>query len=193
MARVYLALMHYPVLNKEGQTVTTSVTCFDLHDIARTALTYGLKGYFVVNPLPSQQKLSRRILGYWKEGPTADWNPTRRDAFQVVRVTADYEETIGAIRQETGKTPRTVITTARPHPERVSFKSLRENLKQEEENPWLLIFGTGWGLSEQFKKQADMVLEPVQGTGEYNHLPVRAAVAIILDRLLSADHAENER
>jgi hypothetical protein len=32
-------------------------------------------------------------------------------------------------------------------------------------------------------KKFDYILEPVYGPGEYNHLSVRSAVAIILDRL----------
>jgi hypothetical protein len=36
-------------------------------------------------------------------------------------------------------------------------------------------------------EQADYILEPIYGPGEYNHLSVRSAVAIILDRLLGED------
>ena len=50
--------------------------------------------------------------------------------------------------------------------------------------PFILAFGTGWGLTDDFIRGCDMALEPVAGRGGYNHLPVRAAVAIILDRLL---------
>jgi len=51
--------------------------------------------------------------------------------------------------------------------------------------PILLLFGTGWGLEKNIIKEADYVLDPVEGVGEYNHLPVRAAIAIILDRLIA--------
>ena len=47
----------------------------------------------------------------------------------------------------------------------------------------LLLFGTGWGLTVEVLGQADMVLEPIRGVGDYNHLSVRAAAAVILDRL----------
>ena len=51
--------------------------------------------------------------------------------------------------------------------------------------PILLLFGTGWGLEKSILNEADYVLDPIGGIGEYNHLPVRAAIAIVLDRLLA--------
>ena len=50
--------------------------------------------------------------------------------------------------------------------------------------PFLLVFGTGWGLTEEMFDRADFALEPIKGAGDYNHLSVRAAAAIMLDRLL---------
>ncbi|SVE60327.1 uncharacterized protein METZ01_LOCUS513181, partial [marine metagenome] len=32
---VHLALVHYPVYNKNGETITSSVTTLDVHDILR--------------------------------------------------------------------------------------------------------------------------------------------------------------
>ena len=46
-----------------------------------------------------------------------------------------------------------------------------------------LIFGTAWGLDSEVIKRADYVLDPIEGSTGYNHLSVRTAVAIILDRL----------
>jgi hypothetical protein len=50
--------------------------------------------------------------------------------------------------------------------------------------PCLLIFGTAWGLSPALLETADFVLAPIEGPTDYNHLSVRSAAAIILDRLL---------
>ena len=53
----------------------------------------------------------------------------------------------------------------------------------------LLVFGTGWGLAGEVIAGADALLEPVrarEATG-YNHLSVRAACAILLDRLRGLD------
>ena len=52
-----------------------------------------------------------------------------------------------------------------------------------EPGPWLILFGTGSGLTDGVLEQCDHLLDPIEGAGEYNHLSVRGAVAIILDRL----------
>ncbi len=44
--------------------------------------------------------------------------------------------------------------------------------------------GTGWGLSDEIFAASGMTLEPIKGCGDYNHLSVRSATAIMLDRLL---------
>ena len=59
---LYLALLHYPVYNKNGAVVTTAITGFDLHDIALSAMTFGLRRYFVVNPVEAQLKFAERIV-----------------------------------------------------------------------------------------------------------------------------------
>jgi len=52
------------------------------------------------------------------------------------------------------------------------------------EKPYLILFGTGWGMTEELIGKADAVLPPILGENEYNHLSVRSATAIILDRLI---------
>jgi hypothetical protein len=52
------------------------------------------------------------------------------------------------------------------------------------ESPFLLLLGTGWGLTEECFESADLILEPIAGAGQYNHLSVRSAAAIMLDRLV---------
>ena len=39
MAPVYIGLIHYPIYNKHMEVVTTALTNYDLHDIARTAIS----------------------------------------------------------------------------------------------------------------------------------------------------------
>jgi hypothetical protein len=56
-------------------------------------------------------------------------------------------------------------------------------LLEDRGTPFLILFGTGWGLTQEVKDSSDYVLVPIEGKG-YNHLSVRSAVAIILDRLL---------
>jgi hypothetical protein len=55
---------------------------------------------------------------------------------------------------------------------------------RKESKPFLILFGTGWGLTEAVLAQSDYILESIEGRSDYNHLPVRSAAAVILDRLL---------
>lgn len=51
--------------------------------------------------------------------------------------------------------------------------------------PFLLLLGTGWGLTSSVLSGSDAVIEPIRGADGYNHLSVRCAAAIMVDRLLS--------
>lgn len=183
-APLYLALIHFPVYNAHREVVCTSITPFDLHDIARIAKTYGIAKYFVICPVESQQKLAARIMDHWLEGVGGQLNQTRKDAFKVVSLLPTLEEARLTIQNETGRPARLIATSARPRSNHLSFETIKEQL-QERDQPHLLLFGTGWGMTEEVFSQTEASLEPILGGGDgsYNHLPVRAAVAIILDRI----------
>ncbi len=182
-SRLYMALLHHPVYDKNGQVVTTSVTNMDIHDIARSARTYGVKGFYVVTPVKALQKLVLRIMAHWEQGYGSQYNQTRKEALSLVRLKDTLDDVILDLEQESETRPLVIVTTARPGEKRTSFTELREMLR-EETRPALLLFGTGWGLTETVLAQSDYVLEAVQGATDYNHLSVRSAAAIILDRLL---------
>ncbi len=182
--KVYCALVHYPVYNKNKEIITTSITTSSIHDISRTAKTYGLKTFFFVTPIPRQQSLINTIIQHWKTGYGATYNPTRGQALDIIRICSSLTECISGIEKEEGVKPSIVVTCARPkNKEITSFISLREEIAPRN-IPWLILFGTGWGLTEEILQMADRALEPIRGPGNYNHLSVRAAVAITLDRLL---------
>lgn len=180
--------MHYPVYKKTREVITTSLTPIDLHDIARTCLTYGATSYCVVHSLPTMQYLARRVTEFWHAGFGKEYNPTRWEAFRIVRVYGTLDEVRESLRESTGLEPVSVATTARMWQGAVSYDELRRRLRAPGP-PILLILGTGWGLSEEFLRSCDLVLKPIIGPGTYNHLSVRAAAAIILDRLV-ADRTE---
>lgn len=180
---VYIALLHYPVYNKRKEIVTTCITGFDLHDIARTALTYGIKKYYVVNPLPAQREFAQRIFEFWMDEESLEFNWTRAEAFKLISIKADLDEVIEDIRAIEGIKPKIIATSAKPRGN-VTFGGLKFEIRSSSA-PYLVLFGTGWGMAEEVFEKADAVLEPVIGTGDYNHLSVRSAAAIILDRLLS--------
>jgi tRNA (guanine37-N1)-methyltransferase len=183
-ASIYLALLHYPVYDKNHQVVTTAVTNMDIHDICRAGKTYGVQAFYLVTPVKPLQKLALKIIDHWELGYGSQYNVTRKDALALARISDNLDDTIIDIDKETGQKPLIVVTSARDtRTLRTSFVALQEML-QTRPQPFLVIFGTGWGLTETIISQADYVLEAVEGGTDYNHLSVRSAAAVILDRLL---------
>ncbi len=187
MCNLSVALLHHPVYNKHRQVVTTAFTNLDIHDIARTARTFGLSRYYLVTPSLEQQQLLQRVVNHWDNGWGATYNPDRREALSIVKVSANLAAAVADLQQESGRKPVTIATGAAERPGSLSFQTLRERLQQSDQQH-LLLLGTGWGLTHELFEQADCILEPIRGPGEYNHLPVRSALAIMLDRLVSAPH-----
>ncbi len=179
---LYVALTHYPVVNKNGDIITSAVTNLDLHDISRAVKTYGVRSFYVVTPLENQKALVKKIVLHWVEGTGSKYNPKRREALELIIIKNSMDEVIDHIRKNSGNSPKMVVTSASHNSGNLSFGKFREML--QDDNLYLLIFGTAWGLPEKFIAEADYTLNPVIGNTDYNHLSVRSAVAIILDRLL---------
>lgn len=182
MAELYTALLHHPVYDKNGAVVTTAVTNMDVHDIARLARTFGVHAFYVATPVPTLHRLVARIIRHWETGPGSIYNETRKEALALVRQAHDLDGVVSDIEREAGVLPRVVATSARAGTARVSFAALRARLDAAGA-PVLLVFGTGWGLTAEVLARTDGVLEPIRGRDDYNHLSVRSAAAIILDRL----------
>jgi hypothetical protein len=186
MRHMYIALVHHPVLGRDGATVTSAITNLDVHDLSRSARTYGAKGYFLVHPIPAQRQLIERILAHWEDGASGTRIPDRKEALRVVRLApsleAMYEELGGRSAIEVwGTSARTLSTPM------ISFAEGRSALTGDGP-PIVLLFGTSWGLRPDTLAECDRVLEPIHGGRDsaFNHLSVRSACAIALDRLLSA-------
>jgi hypothetical protein len=94
---VYVALIHHSMLDKNGMVVTTAVTNLDIHDIARSCRTYGVKNYFLVNPLSEQQDVVKRIMGHWQGSGGRDYNPDRADAFERVKIVSWFQDVLQEI------------------------------------------------------------------------------------------------
>ncbi len=188
MGAVYCALVHYPVLDRGGDEVTTSVTNLDVHDIARSARTYGLRGYFVVIPIEAEHPVVQKILDHWTTGAGTKRLPERTEALALVRVARSIDDAIAEIRTLEGEPPRLVATSAKSGADRRSYAEEAARLESES-GPTLLLFGTGHGLSPTVLDRCSAILAPIEGPTDYNHLSVRAAAAITLDRLLGAKDA----
>ncbi len=171
----YVALVHHPVYDKHHRIVSTALTNLDLHDIARSVRTYNLGGYFVVHPVAAQRQLAERVLGHWRD-EGAEMNDFRRQALERVRVVATLDDAVAQISRDR-KPPHLVSTAARPSEQVTRCGDLAL------EGRLLLVFGTGHGLADEVMARCPTRLGPIQASSDYNHLSVRSAVAIMLDRL----------
>lgn len=178
-----IALVHYPVFNKKQEIIGSAVTNLDIHDIARAGKTYGVDNFFIVTPFADQQELVGDIIGHWQNGHGARYNADRCAAFSIVKVCSSLEDLYAGYDLAGLSRPLVVATSARSVGQlSVSYNALRQRLNDGEH--CLLLFGTGWGLAPEIMSDVDAFLPPVGGEGSYNHLSVRSACSIILDRLL---------
>lgn len=180
--RIDVALLHYPVVNRDGGVIGSAVTNLDLHDIARAGRTYGVGTCWIVTPFEDQRELAGQIVRHWTEGYGGTVNPDRKEALSLVQVCPDLDEVLAATAAKWGTRPRVLATGARPRPGTEDYPAVRAMLRQGQ--ALLLLFGTAWGLAPEVLAAADGTLAPIRGGGDFNHLSVRSAVAIILDRLV---------
>jgi tRNA (guanine37-N1)-methyltransferase len=188
MPKHYVTLQHGDVLvgdNGGSRPGATSVTSIDIHDIARSSKTYGIEHFFVTTPLVDQQKIVQTLLDFWQTGVGAEYNPHRHAAVSGVSIQSNIEQVIASIEEREGVRPLLVATSARMDEKtdrHITFYD-QERIFQKK-RPGLIVFGTGKGLTDELLARCDYILVPVSGFSEFNHLSVRSAVAIILDRWL---------
>ncbi len=181
----YVMLCHSNVLiGEDRQPGTTSVTSIDIHDIARSCKTYGIDKYWIVTPLGDQQRIVKRFLRFWESDIGSNYNPQRKKAISQVDLAATVEQVIEQIEQKEGKKPLLVATSARKEDHAKMITFFDQDLVWKHDRPVLLVFGTGQGLSEAFLERCDYLLTPIEGFSEFNHLSVRSAAAIAMDRWL---------
>lgn len=184
MSRVYSALVHHPVTDKTGATVATAITNLDVHDLARAARTYELGGYYIVTPVTAQRAIVDKIRSHWETGPGRKRVPERWEALRLIRPVTSVEEAVASIEAETGRRPRVFVTGARAPEGRGALSAADgSRMIRSSDVPSLILFGTGHGLAPELVIAADEVLAPIRPGADYNHLSVRAAHAITLDRL----------
>ena len=181
MRRVAIALLHHPVLDRAGAVFTTTLTNLDMHDLARAARTYAIEAVYLAHPNRSQRLLARRTADHRLEGGGRARMPDRAEALGLVRLVADRAELEGDLGPH-----ELWATAARGQGELTSYAEARAILASEGP-PIVIAFGTGWGLAPELLAAAHRRLEPIVGRGDYNHLSVRTAAAITLDRLLATE------
>lgn len=180
--RCFVALVHHPVYDKKQRVITTSLTNLDLHDIARLATAYDLLHYFIVQPLNEQRQLFDRLLEYWRQGPALRYNPDRALALQRVEMVSTLAEVVAWIHAHYDGPLYQIATGARAQSDMIGYAGMRRKMHEQGGN-YLLLLGTGWGLTDELIAQAEYRLRPIYGRTDYQHLSVRSAAAIIIDRL----------
>lgn len=179
---VYVIEVHHPVLDRNGKKSATAITGLDLHDIARACRTYGVKKHLVVTPLEAQRDMVKKIASHWLTGYGASFNPDRREAMALIKTFASIERALAWIEDKEKQAPFTIATTAKQNARASHWLGLKREMLRNDA-PAAFLFGTGGGLHEELLERADAVLTPILGGKDgYNHLSVRSAAAIILDR-----------
>ncbi|MEG2173817.1 MAG: tRNA (guanosine(37)-N1)-methyltransferase TrmD [Desulfovibrionaceae bacterium] len=181
-----IALLHYPVIIEGKNSGCSSLTNLDIHDIARSSCTYGLGGFYVASPLDDQMQVLADILHHWTAGAGGRGNADRKKAFSVVRPVRLLEDAVADLAARTGQQPLLLGTSARwadgkDKVPQLSPSGVRQWL---EHSPVLLILGTGHGLAPEVLALCDGIMRPIRYLDGYNHLSVRAAAAIVADRIL---------
>lgn len=178
---LYVALIHFPVMNRKEMPIGSALTTIDMHDIARASRTFGVKGFYVVTPFADQADLAEQVIAHWTKGVGGELNPSRKEALELIRVAATFEEAVQRIEKKENQAVVTVATSAKPLDGAITTTTLKQKLASNA--PHILAFGTAWGLADELIDTCDLKLEAITGPGDYNHLSVRSAASIYLDRI----------
>ncbi|MCR9162049.1 MAG: RNA methyltransferase [Nannocystaceae bacterium] len=170
-----VALVHHPVINRNGEEIASVIDEFDVFDGGRLALTYGIPTLYVVNPVPAQRDKAARIIAHAK----SDARDAARGRMDALVWCASLEDAIAdASRPEP---PLLVATSAVAREPSVGFEDVRERLAGGSDV--LLVIGKAWGLAPSVLRRCDAQLQPIDAGTGFNHLSVRAAMAILIDRI----------
>ncbi len=181
MRRVAAVLIHHPILDRERAVVTGAITNLDLHDISRSAHTYGLEAFYIAHPIAAQRELAARVREHWLTGSGSRRIPDRVPPMRGLRIVSSLDEALG----DFGAGTEMWVTSAQASGNCLAHEDARQRLQQEGA-PVMIVFGTGWGLADAVMNRADQLLAAIRSPRPdgFNHLSVRAAAAITFDRLL---------
>lgn len=183
MNNLYVALIHFPVINKKDQPIGSALTTIDLHDIARASITFGVRGFYVITPYEDQVTLAHQVIDHWTKGVGGTLNPFRKKALELIRVTRTFEDAVNEIKQERKEPVVTIATSAKETSGSITIEELRQKIENKASH--VIAFGTAWGLADELIDTCDFILDPIYGKADYNHLSVRSAASIYLDRIIN--------
>lgn len=185
----YCVLLHNDIVLKDGTIGESTVTSIDIHDIARSATTYGIKKYYIVTRIIAQQKLVEHFLTFWHSPEAKKMNQSRAFALKDVEVKSELQEVIETITQQEGKGPIIIVTSSRrniPHDRMIFFHD--QDKMWKENRPILFIFGTAHGIDPHLMNNIEYRFIPIEGLEEFNYLSVRSAAAVVFDRWIGCNY-----
>lgn len=128
--------------------------------------------------------MAQSIIDHWTTGVGSALNPDRKNALELIRVTSTFEQVVQQIKCDRGEPVVSIATSASASSDTlIGTKAIQHKLESNASH--VIVFGTAWGLSDEIMKQCDYILAPVRGQGDYNHLSVRSAASIYLDRIVN--------
>ena len=182
MTQIHVGLVHHPIFDRNKNIVATTITHFDVHDIARVCRSYGVVNYHLIHPSEPQLMFVARLKEHWSLGSGKEFNPLRAEAMKIISTAKSIEEV-----RKTHGIDKVYATSAKNHPnyDLKTFENMRSDLASAKEQKILILFGTGSGLVPSVFQQCDGLIEPIIGFpgSDFRHLSVRSAVAIVLDRI----------
>jgi hypothetical protein len=176
---VSLVIIHHPVLDKRGDIVSTSINNLEIHDVARSCMTFAVDMCYIVTPLNRQREIAEQLIDHWQTGCGRQYNPDRAEALEKVRIVESLDILMEEFKDQN---PILIGTSSKIWETSIGYGELASRI-QDYDRPFLLLFGTGWGLPAEVVNRCEKTLLPIKGPGEYNHLSLRVAIGIILDRL----------
>jgi hypothetical protein len=152
-------------------------------------MTFDIGLCYIVTPLAKQREIVGKLVDHWLNGYGATYNPGRSEALKKVRVVSDFNSMVHDIKSD----PLIVGTSSRERQGKTISPDELFLRMETGDRPVLILFGTGWGLSEEVVDRCDKMLMPIKGKGNYNHLSLRVAIGIILDRIFGERGGWDER
>ncbi len=110
MGAVSLAIIHYPVLDKRGDIVSTSINNLEMHDVARSCMTFGVELCYIVTPLGKQRAIAEQLVEHWKSGYGRKYNPDRAEALGKISIRKALDEVMAEF---DGRQPHVIGTSSR--------------------------------------------------------------------------------
>lgn len=176
-------LCHYPVRLEGGRTGHSSLTNLDAHDIGRISRSYGMGPFFILLSLKEQRVILDNILSHWM-GRQGAYDDRKKAIAQIIPVSgfAELEERAA---DYYGARPAFIASSAAWPDKKMRRQLLTPSDVRAlcQEKPVIILLGTARGLDLKALPMEFSLLRPLRFLDE-NHLSVRAAAAVMADRIL---------